>query len=758
MAKGKVPTRDELLAFIRDSETPVGKREIARAYGLKGDQRIELKELLRDLRDAGEITPDRAKTFRHPESLSDMVVLEIVSVDGDGHLLAVPRRHDDDKDGPPPRIEVSAPASRTVPAPAVGDRVLASMKRRGKDTYEAKVVRRLGSGPKKILGLYEEPPGRKGLGLVTPTDRKLRREFDVRPTDRNGALPGDIVWIEETGGALARRARIVERIGPMSDPRTVSLISIATNDIPVDFPEAAIEEADKAKAAPMGHRLDLRAVPLVTIDGEDARDFDDAVFAEPDPDHPGGWHLFVAIADVAWYVRHDRPLDRAAYRRGTSVYFPDRVVPMLPEQLSNHWCSLVPHEDRPVLVAEMWIDAEGHLKRHKFHRAMMRSAARLTYNRVQRAMNGTPDDEIEPLMDAVVRPLYGAYRVLLAAREARGALDLDLPERQVTLGKDGHIATIGVRERLDSHKLIEEFMVLANVAAAQALEQRQAPCLYRVHDQPDLAKLEALREFLGTLGIKVPTGQRLRPADLNRVLHEVADKPVSQLVSQTVLRSQSQAVYSPDNLGHFGLALARYAHFTSPIRRFPDLIVHRALIAAYGLGEGGLSTEDRGRFTEFGEHLSMCERRAVAAERGAMDRYVAAFMAGHVGAVFPGRVNGVTRFGLFATLEGTGADGLIPIRSLGQEFFRHDEGRQVLIGERTGETFGLGDRLQIKLVEADTATGGLLFEIVDVIERVERQAAPRSFRSPPGRDGNGPPRRPVAHRGPSRDKGSRRRK
>ena len=758
MAKGKVPTRDELLAFIRDSETPVGKREIARAYGLKGDQRIELKELLRDLRDAGEITPDRAKTFRHPESLSDMVVLEIVSVDGDGHLLAVPRRHDDDKDGPPPRIEVSAPASRTVPAPAVGDRVLASMKRRGKNTYEAKVVRRLGSGPKKILGLYEEPPGRNGLGLVTPTDRKLRREFDVRPTDRNGALPGDIVWIEETGGALARRARIVERIGPMSDPRTVSLISIATNDIPVDFPEAAIEEADKAKAAPMGHRLDLRAVPLVTIDGEDARDFDDAVFAEPDPDHPGGWHLFVAIADVAWYVRHDRPLDRAAYRRGTSVYFPDRVVPMLPEQLSNHWCSLVPHEDRPVLVAEMWIDAEGHLKRHKFHRAMMRSAARLTYNRVQRAMNGTPDAEIEPLMDAVVRPLYGAYRVLLAAREARGALDLDLPERQVTLGKDGHIATIGVRERLDSHKLIEEFMVLANVAAAQALEQRQAPCLYRVHDQPDLAKLEALREFLGTLGIKVPTGQRLRPADLNRVLHEVADKPVSQLVSQTVLRSQSQAVYSPDNLGHFGLALARYAHFTSPIRRFPDLIVHRALIAAYGLGEGGLSTEDRGRFTEFGEHLSMCERRAVAAERGAMDRYVAAFMAGHVGAVFPGRVNGVTRFGLFATLEGTGADGLIPIRSLGQEFFRHDEGRQVLIGERTGETFGLGDRLQIKLVEADTATGGLLFEIVDVIERVERQAAPRSFRSPPGRDGNGPPRRPVAHRGPSRDKGSRRRK
>jgi ribonuclease R len=758
MAKGKVPTRDELLAFIRESETPVGKREIARAYGLKGDQRIELKELLRDLRDTGEIAPDRAKTFRDPQALTETAVLEIVSVDNDGHLLAVPRRHDDEKDGPAPRIEVISTSSRNVPAPAVGDRVLASLKRRGKNTYEARVIRRLGSGPKKILGLYEEPDGRHGQGLVTPTDRKLRREFDVRPNDKNGALPGDIVWIEETGSSLTRRARVVERIGPMSDPRTISLISIAANDIPIDFPEAALEEAEKAKAAPMGQRLDLRRVPLVTIDGEDARDFDDAVFAEPDPAHPGGWRILVAIADVAWYVRHDRPLDRAAYRRGTSVYFPDRVVPMLPEQLSNHWCSLVPHEDRPVLVAEMWIDAEGHLQRHKFHRAMMRSAARLTYNRVQRAMDGTPDEEIEPLMDVVVRPLYGAYRVLLAARDARGALDLDLPERQVALGKDGHIARIGVRERLDSHKLIEEFMVLANVAAAQALEQRHAPCLYRVHDQPDLAKLEALREFLGTLGLRVPTGQRLRPADLNRILHEVADKPVSQLVSQTVLRSQSQAVYSPDNLGHFGLALARYAHFTSPIRRFPDLIVHRALIAAYGLGEGGLVADDKGRFTEFGEHLSMCERRAVAAERGAMDRYVAAFMAAHVGATFPGRVTSVTRFGLFAALDGTGADGLIPVRSLGQEFFRHDEGRQVLIGERTGETFGLGDRLQIKLVEADTATGGLLFEIVDVIERVERQAAPRTFRSSQNKGRGGPPRRPVAHRGPSRDKGSRRRK
>src|SRR5476649_38141 len=755
MAKGRVPTRDELLAFIKESATPVGKREIARAYGLKGDQRIELKELLRDLRDKGDIAADRAKTFKDPKALTDITVLEIVRVDEDGHLLAVPRRHDEEKEGPPPRIEIDPHGSRGTTAPAVGDRVLASLKRRGKTAYQARVIRHLGTGPNKILGLYEEPTGRDGLGIVTPTDRKLRREFEVRAADKNGALPGDIVWIEAAGGSLSRRARIIERIGPMSDPRTVSLISIAANDIPVDFPEAALKEAESSKAAPLGDRLDLRKFPLVTIDGEDARDFDDAVYAEPDKDHPGGWRLLVAIADVAWYVRHDKPLDRAAYRRGTSAYFPDRVVPMLPEALSNHWCSLVPREDRPVLVAEMSIDAQGHLKHHRFHRAMMRSAARLTYTRVQRAIDGTPDAEIAPLMETVIRPLYGAYKVLLAAREKRGALDLDLPERQVSLGTDGRIAEIGVRERLDSHKLIEEFMVLANVAAAQALEQRHMPCLYRVHDQPDLAKVEGLREFLSTLSIKLPIGQRLRPADLNRVLQSVADKPISRLVSETVLRSQSQAVYSPDNHGHFGLALARYAHFTSPIRRYPDLLVHRALIAAFGLGEGGLPHGDAPRFVEFGEHLSMCERRAVAAERNAMDRYVANFMSSHVGATFGARISSVTRFGLFITVDGTGADGLIPIRNIGQEFYRHDEGRQLLIGERTGETYGLGDRLQVKLVEASVATGGLLFDIVDVTERVERLSGPMGGRS---RDGRGPPRRPVAHRGPPRDKGSRRRK
>ncbi|MCW5572906.1 MAG: VacB/RNase II family 3'-5' exoribonuclease, partial [Steroidobacteraceae bacterium] len=452
-----------------------------------------------------------------------------------------------------------------------GDRIRLTVRRDRDGRFAGEVLGIVEHGVRAFLGTIDFE-GRTAYAVSA--DRRLSLRCQVAPAELAGARQGDWVIAEITrypGAKGGAQARVARRLDPDRPVELATETAIARFSLPAEFPAAAIAEAaafgrevDPEEAA---RRVDLRELPLVTIDGDDARDFDDAVFAEPDPDHAGGWRLLVAIADVAWYVRHDKPLDRAAYRRGTSVYFPDRVVPMLPEALSNGWCSLVPHEDRPVLVAEMWIDAEGHLKKHRFHRAMIRSAARLTYNRVQRAMDGAPDAEIAPLMEKVVRPLYGAYRVLLAAREKRGALDLDLPERQVTLGKDGRIAEIGVRERFDSHKLIEEFMVLANVAAAQALEQRHSPCMYRVHDQPDLAKLEALREFLGTLGVALPAGPRLRPGDLNRVLKQVEGKPTARLINETVLRSQSQAVYSPDNLGHFGLALPRYAHFTSPIRR-----------------------------------------------------------------------------------------------------------------------------------------------------------------------------------------------
>jgi ribonuclease R len=718
-APSGLPTRDELLAFVRQSETPVGKREIARAFNIKGDDRIALKRMLRELSTDGEVVRGKQKAFAPPEALPAVGVVEVLEFGDDGVAIGRPTKAEDGT--AVPRIEIVGGATgRAEIALAPGDRVLCYLKRRDAGDYEARVIRKVGTGPRRILGLYAEPTGPSGLGLVTPTDRKLRQDFQIAVRDRGDAKPGDVVWIEATGGALARRARVLERIGSMDEARTISLIAIAQNGIPVDFPEPALEQARKAEAAPLGNRLDLREVPLVTIDGEDARDFDDAVWAEPDgdPANAGGWHLLVAIADVAWYVRPGDPLDRAARLRGNSVYFPDRVVPMLPEELSNGWCSLVPREDRPALAAEMWIDAQGHLKGHRFHRAMIRSAARLTYTRVQAALDGRPDEGTGPLLDPVLRPLQGAFRALLAAREERGALDIDLPERQVTLGADGHIAEIRPRQRLDSHKLIEEFMIAANVAAAETLERRRMPCMYRVHDQPDQTRLEALREFLGSLGIGLAPGPRVRPAELNRILKRVEGMPYQRLVNETVLRSQSQAVYAPDNIGHFGLALTRYAHFTSPIRRYSDLLVHRALIEGLGLGAGGLQADAAADFVAAGEHISACERRAVAAERGALDRYMAAFMADRVGAEFDATISGVARFGLFVSLADTGADGLIPIRSLGADFFEHDERLHALRGRRSGLAFHLGDRLRVRLREADIATGSLQFELVEVVEQV----------------------------------------
>ncbi|MCW5749164.1 MAG: ribonuclease R, partial [Alphaproteobacteria bacterium] len=688
-----LPTRDQVLAFIRESPVPVGKREIAKAFNVKGADRVGLKALLRDLRSEGAVARGTRRELMDPGALPEYLVIEVIGPDADGDVLARPVHWTAEAGVPAPEIVV-LPA-REHAAPGSGDRLLARLRKRGKQRYEAQIVRKVGHGPRRVLGVVETPHGARHA-IVRPTDRRLRFEIEVQTRALDGAVDGDVVWLEQLGGPLARRGRVVAKVGTLRDPRAVSLIAIAANDIPVEFPDAALAQAAKAGPAPLGERTDMRGMPFVTIDGEDARDFDDAVWAEKDADpaNPDGWHLCVAIADVAWYVRPDDALDRAALRRGNSVYFPDRVVPMLPEALSTGWCSLRPHEDRPTLVAEMWIDGRGHLQRHRFHRALIRSAARLTYTRVQHARNGHPDREMAPLMDAAVQPLYGAFAALLQARRDRGTIDLDLPERLVSLDDAGRIASIRLRERFDSHRLIEEFMILANVAAAETLERRHQPCMYRIHAPPDAAKIQALREFLATLGIGLPPGLNLRPRDFEGVLRKAAGQPYERLVHETILRSQSQAVYGPDNVGHFGLALRRYAHFTSPIRRYADLLVHRALIAGLDLGEGGLPADAGAGFVAVGEAISMCERRAIAAERAAMDRYMAAYMADHVGAEFTGRVAGVTRFGLFVELDDSGANGLVPIKTLGEEYFDHDEPGQALVGRRTGTTWRLGDRVR----------------------------------------------------------------
>ncbi len=716
------PTPNAVLEFIRESPTPVGKREIARAFQLTAEQRPALKVLLKELGEAGALERLRGRRLAPPSALPSVTVVDVIAIAGDGEVLARPVNGvpgaaapaDDGEPDPPPRIYMQ-PERRGHPSLAVGDRVLARLDRIGDREYQGRTIRRLDhdrSGPTRVVGIYRS--GRDG-GRIVCTDRRAKAELAVAPAHAGGAEVGELVVAEVLPASRAglRQARIIERLGDSTQPRTISLIAIHGQGLPTVFPAAALAELRALPAVTPEHRTDLRALALVTIDGADARDFDDAVAAEADPDpaNPGGWHLVVAIADVAHYVRPGTALDRAAFDRGNSAYFPDRVVPMLPEALSNDLCSLKPEQDRPCLAVHLWLDRDGTLIRHRFERAVMRSRARLTYEQVQAARDGAPDDTTAPLVPAVITPLYGAFQALAAARLRRGTLELELPERQVKLDLNGRVTTISERPHYDSHRLIEEFMIAANVAAAETLEKQGSPLLYRIHDRPTPDKLENLRQFLGTLGLRLARGHGSQPIHFTQILKLASDLPDKVAINEMILRSQAQAQYSPDNIGHFGLALPRYAHFTSPIRRYADLIVHRALIRAFGLGPDGLDDTGMSQLLETGDHLSRTERRAAAAERDAIDRYTAAFLADRVGAVFSGRISGVTRFGLFIRLDDTGADGLIPVSTLPNDRYDHDERLHALIGQRTALRFTLGAAVRVRLVEADALTASTLFAL-----------------------------------------------
>jgi ribonuclease R len=735
-ALGRMPTREEILEFIAESPAPVGRRDIVRAFKVPPADRLALKGLVKEIERSGSAERGRKRRFQPVDSLPEVGVVEITGIDFDGEMLARPLAWREAKHAP--RIYVVA--ERGAPALGVGERAVVRFARLDKDIYEARIIRALGGAPDRVLGVFHRD--QEG-GRIEPTDRKLRQDFRVAHGDAGNAADGEIVLAEvlPTLRLAAPQARIVERIGNSADPRAFSLIAIHAHGIPTEFPREAVALADKARPVTLGERADLRPIPLVTIDGTDARDFDDAVWAEPDPERAGGWHILVAIADVAWYVRPADALDRAARERGNSVYFPDRVVPMLPEALSNELCSLKPGVERACMAVHLWLDGEGRVHRYHFVRGLMRSAARLTYEEVQAAVDGRPAGVAAALVEPVLRPLYGSYRALERARQRRGTLDLDLPERRIVIDPSGRVERIEPRQRLDSHKLIEEFMIAANVAAAEDLERLRRPCMYRVHDAPDPAKLAALREFLagiGITGLTLAKGQVVRPRHFNEILRRAAGTPYATLINELVLRSQAQAVYSPKNVGHFGLALRRYAHFTSPIRRYADLLVHRALIAGHDFGAGDLPPLEAEDFIAIGEHISMTERRAAAAERSAADRYTAAFLAERVGASFAGRVNGVTRAGLFVTLAETGADGLVPMSALPDDYYDHDEKRHRLVGRRWGRTYTLGDPITARLVEANMVTGSLLFALP------ETQAASRADRA--SRRGGLPGRRSSTKR------------
>ncbi|MFL4978798.1 MAG: ribonuclease R [Xanthobacteraceae bacterium] len=733
-----LPSKQDLLAFIGSRDGKAGKREIARAFGIKGGDRVALKNMLRELADEGQVEHRRRK-LKPAGHLPSVVLADITGRDGDGELIAVPTEWDEEAHGPAPKIRLVTPRrQRPGEAAGVNDRALIRVEETGEDGEEirhsGRVIKIIDRARHRVLGVFRALPG--GGGRLSPIDKKqLGRELSIPAGATADAQEGDLVAVDVTkhGRFGLPTGRVKERLGSLKSERAVSMIAIHAHGLPHVFRREALAEADAAMLPTLAGRQDWREVPLVTIDPVDAKDHDDAVHAvrDTDPANPGGFVISVAIADVAYYVRPGSALDREALERGNSVYFPDRVVPMLPERISNELCSLKPNEDRAALAVRMVVGADGRKRSHTFHRVLMRSQARLHYAQVQEAIDGHTDAVTAPLAQPVIAPLYEAYRALAAARDAREPLDLDLPERKILLKGDGTVDRVITPPRLDAHRLIEEFMILANVAAAETLERAHLPFVYRVHDEPGLEKVQALREFLASLDIPFAKAGALKPAQFNRVLARVKGSEYQKLVNEVVLRTQAQAEYAAENYGHFGLALRRYAHFTSPIRRYADLIVHRALIRALKLGDGGLPDQDPGTLSEIAARISAAERRAMTAERETTDRLIAQFLADRIGATFSGHISGVTRAGLFVKLDETGADGLIPARTIGTEYFRYHEDKHALVGADSGETHRLGDPVTVRLVEAAPVAGALRFELLSE-GRYDVRARKRAHR-PSGR-------------------------
>ena len=712
-----LPTRKQILDFITSSGQPAGKREIARAFGLSGHEKILLKALLKDMADEGLIDSAPGRAFHKAGGVPRVTVLRVVSVD-DGQVWATPESWH--ADTPPPKLRVIERGKRS--ALALNDRILARTEEAGKG-YIAHLMKKLQRSADLILGVVRQEGDRHYL---TPVDKKERRELPI--SDLKDAQPGDLVLAEPSGRPPRTTARVDAILGDPFAPRSFSLIAIHKHGLRDEFRDEAIAEAKNVAKQPLGDREDLTHLPIVAIDPEDARDHDDAIWASA-RDDGDGWDAIVAIADVSFYVRPGSELDREARARGNSVYFPDRVVPMLPHELSSDICSLKQGQQRAAMACHLHVGKDGALKSWRFSRAKICVAANIAYEDAQAAMDAAGEQVVElssspcsmpevegpvpkELVDKALKPLWACWRALLSARDKREPLELDLPERRVMLDEKGRILSVAPRERLDAHRLVEDYMIAANVAAAKALERKKAPVMYRVHEAPGREKLVALKDYLATFDIEFALGQVIRPATFNRIIERIGpDHDARPEIMEQLLRSQMQARYSPETLGHFGLALGTYAHFTSPIRRYADLLVHRALVTAYGLGEGGLPKGEVDRFVEIGEHISMLERRAMEAERETVDRYVAAFLADKVGQILRCRITGVQPFGFFATVEDLGGDGLVPAAILGNEYFRYDEAARVLVGEETGETFRVGQHIELKLAEANPASGALRFEL-----------------------------------------------
>jgi len=711
-----LPSRKQILDFIASSGQPAGKREIARAFHLSGQDKIDLKRLLKDMADEGLIDSSPGRAFHKAGGVPKVTVLRVQSVDDGGAVWAVPEQWH--AETPPPRLRLIERGKRG--ALGIGDRVLARTEERG-DGFIAHPMKKLERAAELVLGVVRREGDRFWL---SPVDKRERRELFI--SDVKDAEPGDLVLCEVSGRPPRVSARVDAVLGDPFAPKSFSLIAIHKHGLRAEFAQEAIDEAHRVSKLSLGEREDLTHLPIVAIDPEDARDHDDAIWAEPDGE--GGWNAIVAIADVSFYVRPGSELDREARARGNSVYFPDRVVPMLPEELSADICSLKEGEERAAMACHLKISKEGAIKSWRFTRAKVCISANIAYEDAQAAMDAAAEEPIEvsspvcwmpevegpvpkELVEKALKPLWGCWRALFAARKKRDPLELDLPERRVILDEKGRIASIAPRDRLDAHRLVEDFMIAANVAAARALEAKKSPVMYRVHEPPSREKLVALKDYLKTFGIEFALGQVIKPGTFNRVIERQGEGDGREEIMEQLLRTQMQARYGPERLGHFGLALATYAHFTSPIRRYADLLVHRALVSSYKLGEGGLPSADGEKFEQIGEQISMLERRAMEAERETIDRYVAAYLSDQVGQLVECRITGVQPFGFFATVEDLGGDGLVLAKDLGQEYFRYDEAARALVGDETGETYRVGQRLTLRLAESNPVSGALRFEL-----------------------------------------------
>ncbi|HJU77030.1 MAG TPA: VacB/RNase II family 3'-5' exoribonuclease [Sphingomicrobium sp.] len=711
-----LPSRKQILDFIATSDQPAGKREIARAFGLRGQDKIDLKRLLNDMADEGLIDHSRGRAFHQAGGVPRVTVLRVTQVDDSGNVFAVPEQWH--AETPPPRLRVVERGRRS--ALGIGDRLLARTEEKA-EGWLAHPLKKLARAAELVLGVVRRDGDRFWL---SPVDKRERRELAIH--ELKDAEAGDLVLCEVSGRPPRVSARVDAVLGDPFAPRSFSLIAIHKHGLRAEFAQAAIDEAHRVAKQPLGEREDLTHLPIVAIDPEDARDHDDAIWAEADGE--GGWNAIVAIADVSFYVRPGSELDREGRARGNSVYFPDRVVPMLPEELSADICSLKASEDRAAMACHLKIGKDGALKEWRFSRAKVRIAANIAYEDAQAAMDAAQEETVDvsspvcsmppiegrvpqELVDKALRPLWACWRALFAARQKRDPLELDLPERRVMLDEKGRIMSIAPRDRLDAHRLVEDYMIAANVAAARALEAKKAPVMYRVHEPPSREKLVALKDYLKTFGIEFALGQVIKPGTFNRILERVGDGDGREEIMEQLLRTQMQARYAPQRLGHFGLALPTYAHFTSPIRRYADLLVHRSLVDAYKLGEGGLPRGEEEKFEEIGEKISMLERRAMEAERETIDRYVAAYLADQVGQLVECRITGVQPFGFFAAVEDLGGDGILFAKDLGTEYFRYDEGAKQLVGEATGEIYRIGQRLTLRLAEANPVSGSLRFEL-----------------------------------------------